>query len=100
MSIAWLASMFFGMMAMVMPGSTPMAPCLTCLQLPQAAKTIIDRFSQLHAKGLIGDANLLELSYRLAQRLPRELVDVEQVLEPTQASGGGAARNAQPTRCV
>ena len=38
---------------------------------------IIDGFLQLHDRGLIGDADLLDLSYRFAG----ELVDVEQVLE-------------------
>ncbi len=47
------------------------------LQLAQSAKTVIDGFSQLHAKGLIGDADLLDLAYRFAG----ELVDVEAVLE-------------------
>jgi hypothetical protein len=47
------------------------------LQLAQSAKTIIDGFAQLHTKGLIGDADLLDLAYRFAG----ELVDVEEVLE-------------------
>ncbi len=47
------------------------------LQLAQSAKTIIDGFLQLHDRGLIGDADLLDLSYRFAG----ELVNVEQVLE-------------------
>jgi hypothetical protein len=46
------------------------------LQLAQSAKTIIDGFLQLHDRGLIGDADLVELSYRFAG----ELVDVEEVL--------------------
>ncbi len=47
------------------------------LQLAQAAASIVSAFLGLHDKGLIGDADLLELSYRFAG----ELVDVEQVLE-------------------
>ena len=47
----------------------------------QSAKTIIDGFLQLHGKGLIGDADLLDLAYRFAG----ELVDVEAVLERTRA---------------
>ncbi len=46
------------------------------LQLEQAAAAIVGAFSQLHDKGLIGDADLVELSYRFAG----ELVDVEAVL--------------------
>lgn len=46
------------------------------LQLARAAGAIVGAFGQLHDKGLIGDADLLELSYRFAG----ELVDVEQVL--------------------
>ncbi len=47
------------------------------LQLAQAVSSIVGAFSGLHDKGLIGDADLVELSYRFAG----ELVDVEQVLE-------------------
>ena len=46
------------------------------LALAQSAKTIIDGFTQLHAKGLIGDADLVDLAYRFAG----ELVDVDEVL--------------------
>ncbi len=46
------------------------------LQLAQSAKTIIDGFAQLHAKGLIGDQDLVDLAYRFAG----ELVDVDAVL--------------------
>ncbi len=46
------------------------------LQLAQSAKTIIDGFAQLHAKGLIGDRELVDLAYRFAG----ELVDVDEVL--------------------
>lgn len=47
------------------------------LQLAQSAKTIIDGFVQLYDKGLIGDAELVDLAYRFAG----EIVDVEEVLE-------------------
>ena len=52
------------------------------LQLAQSAKSIIDGFMQLHAKGLVGDADLVDLAYRFAG----ELVDVEAVLDRARAT--------------
>ena len=53
------------------------------LQLAQSAGQIVTAFGQLHDKGLIGDADLLDLSYRFAG----ELVDVEPVLERGREGG-------------
>ena len=46
------------------------------LQLAQAAGAIVGVFGALHDKGLVGDADLLDLAYRFAG----ELVDVEVAL--------------------
>ena len=54
------------------------------LQLSQSAASIVTAFGALHDKGLIGDADLLDVCYRCAG----ELVDVETVLERATGAPG------------
>ena len=64
------------------------------LQLAPSAAQIVTAFGQLHDKGLIGDADLLDLSYRFAG----ELVDVEAMLEQAGLGphhSGGMPRSRQ-----